>query len=85
MRVQLRRSAVSVAANLVEGSARRTAREYCNFLNIARASAAETSYLIELSSDLGFLSPDASTVLREQSERLVPQLEALVQSIERRL
>ena len=84
IRVQMRRAAVSVASNLVEGSARRTTREYCNFLNIARASAAETAYLVELSGDLGFLNGSASLRLLEGSSHLIPQLESLVKQLDLR-
>jgi four helix bundle protein len=52
---QTRRAAVSVATNIVEGCARRTTREYLNFINIATGSAAETLYLLDLSTRLGFL------------------------------
>lgn len=53
--IQLKRAAISAPANLVEGSARRTTREFLNFVNIAAGSAAEARYLIELSGRLGFL------------------------------
>ena len=52
---QLRRAAVSVAANIVEGSARRTQGEYVNFLNIALGSCAEAGYLMDVVVRLGFL------------------------------
>lgn len=52
LQAQLRRAAVSVATNIVEGSARRTTREYVNFINIATASSAEAQYLIDLSERL---------------------------------
>jgi four helix bundle protein len=52
LRRQLRRAAVSVACNLVEGSARRTARECVNFFNIALGSACESRYLLDLTARL---------------------------------
>ena len=55
---QLRRAAVSISTNIVEGSARRTRRDYAHFLNLAQASAAETRYLIDLAHRLGFLTDD---------------------------
>jgi four helix bundle protein len=55
LRLQLRRAAVSVAANIVEGCARASTREYAAFLNIAFGSAAEARYLLQLSWRLKFL------------------------------
>lgn len=53
---QLRRSAVSVAANIVEGSARQSKKDYLHFLYMSRASLAESEYLLHLSRKLNYLS-----------------------------
>jgi four helix bundle protein len=82
MRAQMRRAAVSVSSNLVEGSARRTLREYGNFVNISRASAAEVEYLVTLGLELGYLSPSASQLLQRRCVQLIPQLESLAQKLD---
>lgn len=58
---QIRRAAVAVPANIVEGNARNHRREYVQFCSIARASIAELKYLLQLSFDLGMLSGETYT------------------------
>jgi four helix bundle protein len=66
---QLRRAAASVPTNIAEGSRRVAAKEYARFLNIAEASLSETEYLVLLSRDLRYLSPEtAATNLAEITE-----------------
>lgn len=53
---QIRRGAVSIPANIVEGYGRRTAADKLQFYYIARGSLNELEYYIDLSSDLGYLT-----------------------------
>jgi four helix bundle protein len=81
---QLRRAAVSVASNIVEGSARRTTRDYLNFLNVAAGSAAEARYLIELSHRLGLLPETESQRLCAKYTELAAGLQALIRALKPR-
>ncbi len=55
---QLRRAAISVPTNIVEGYARNSQNELKRFMSIALGSLAETEYLIEFCHDLEFYSQD---------------------------
>jgi four helix bundle protein len=83
LQMQLRKATVSTASNIVEGCARRTTKEYLNFLNIAAASAAEVAYLAQLATRLGFLRPADGTPLSASYSELVAKLNALMNSLER--
>jgi four helix bundle protein len=82
VRLQMRRAAVSVSGNIVEGNARRGTREYVSFLNIARGSSGELSYLIELTSELEYLENAAVKELDERCGRVIRQIEALIRKME---
>jgi len=61
---QLRRAAVSVPANIAEGSGRRTIRDYIRFLYQAKGSLTELEYLIHISHRLGYLTDEDFRKLR---------------------
>ena len=83
IKAQVRRAAVSVACNIVEGSARRTSREYLQFVNIAFGSATEAHYLLHLAIRLGVMSPEAGRPLCDAYDHLLRRLQKLLQAIER--
>jgi four helix bundle protein len=55
---QLRRSAISVVLNIVEGFARKNQKEHLHFLRIAYGSLREAAYLIEFCKQECFFSAD---------------------------
>ena len=81
---QMRRAAVSVAVNIVEGSARRTLREYVNFLNVATSSSAEVVYLISVARRLGYLEDAAAMELQSSYRELLKSLRAMLRGLEAR-
>jgi|SRR5687767_12217413 len=55
LRDQIRRSAVSVMANIAEGQGRNSDKEFTHFLNLAHGSVAETQSHLYVAIDLGYL------------------------------
>ena len=78
---QLRRASSSVPANIVEGSARRTDKEFCQFLVQARGSLVETQYFLELSKDLGYLLEDDFNRLSEISVEIAKMLNSFITKV----
>jgi four helix bundle protein len=82
LQIQIRRAAVSAACNIVEGTGRPKERDYCRFLHIARSSARETGYLIDLSVRLGFIPSEAANRLVRRYAGLDAGLLRLTETIE---
>lgn len=79
--MQMRRSAVSISCNIVEGCARRTEADYLRFLDIAYGSARELEYQVSLAFRLGYINSETNQVLSEKSNELSKVLNGLIRSI----
>jgi four helix bundle protein len=81
---QLRRAAVSVEANLVEGRAKRSVADFLRFLNISDGSLQECAVLIEISFDLGYITEQQYLDLETQRRKSGYLLNALINGIKRK-
>lgn len=79
---QIRRAAISVPCNIVEGCARRHTGEYLNFISIAAGSANETRYLLDVSARLQMLNGNDRDRLCNHYSELIAKLQALIRSLE---
>ena len=78
---QMRRAAVSVATNIVEGCARDSKKEYVNFLNVAFGSLRELGYLIGLAGRLGLLEQGEQSELHRLQSQCAGTLGRLLRSL----
>lgn len=78
---QVRRTAYSVPANIVEGSSRESKRDYLHFLHIARASLSESQYFIHLANRLGYLSDADKSNLQARSRQAFACLQGLITAV----
>ena len=77
---QCNRAGVSVAANLAEGSSRRSRKDQAHFSEIAYGSLMELACLLSLSSDVGILPIESEQSLRTSIKQLSLQLNELHRS-----
>ena len=75
---QIIRSATSIPANLIEGSAAVSKKEFINFLAIAKKSAIETKFWLRFSSDLNLISRNDFEMLADECEQIIKIISAII-------
>jgi four helix bundle protein len=66
---QTRRAAFSAAVNIVEGSSRKSRKEFRRFLDIALSSLTEVGYALRFAREAGFLPEQDWAILSDQQAR----------------
>ncbi|MBI1975059.1 MAG: four helix bundle protein [Parcubacteria group bacterium] len=78
---QLIRSATSISANIAEGSAAVSRKEFVQFIAIARKSAVETAHWLKFVRELGLSR--AQDLLLKEAQEIVNILSAIILSAKR--
>ena len=78
---QIRRAAVSIPANISEGSARNYSMEFIRFLRIAQASLSEFETLLLISSRLNYMEKDIFQSIQGRICKINAQLSGLIKAI----
>jgi len=67
---QMRRAAISVPSNIVEGMARLSNKDQSHFLNIAYGSLMELYAQLDIAHDLGYISEDDFTKIEASIDEI---------------
>lgn len=78
---QMRRAAISVVANIVEGTKRKTSKDRIHFLIMADTSLEELKCYFLLSYDLKYMTVENGKKLMESSREVGKMLNGLINSI----
>ena len=82
---QIRRAAVSIAANIAEGSGRQSLKDFVHFLYLARGSLAEVEYYIHLAQRLDYLTSAQALTLGQLRKEAGGTLQGLINAISRQM
>lgn len=76
--LQIRRAAVSIPANIAEGAARKSKKEFVQFLSTARGSSAELRLLLEIAHETGMFRPESYDRHAQTVDRISSMISGLM-------
>jgi four helix bundle protein len=75
---QMRRAAVSIPSNVAEGAARKTSKEFIQYLYISQSSLSELDTQVEIAKRLGWLKEEDGKGLENAMNRMDKMLSGLI-------
>ena len=82
---QIRRAAVSILANLAEGSGRQSIKEKVHFVDISYGSLMEVFCELQTACDIGYMKEEQLNALRQQFTDIAKMLSGLRNSMLKQL
>ena len=82
---QVRRAVVSIPANLAEGAARSSRKEFAHFISNAQGSASEAETELLIAHRLGYLSEKQYALLQAAHDDLGKMLNGLARHVQQRI
>jgi four helix bundle protein len=82
---QIRRASVSIPANIAEGAARNSDKEFIHFLYISLGSAAELETLFTISSDLGYIKQSDFDEIMANLEQIKKMIIGLINYLKKKI
>lgn len=82
---QLRRAAVSVPANIAEGSGRNTLKDFLRFLYNAQGSLSEVEYYLHIANRLEFLDSETFCIIEGHRAKTGRLLNGFIKSIHNKI
>jgi four helix bundle protein len=80
---QIRRAAVSIPANVAEGAARNSSKEFAHFLSNAQGSASELETELLIAERLGYLGSNGYVAMRDELDSVGRMLVGLTRNVRR--
>jgi len=80
---QMRRAAISMASNIVEGFEKNSTNEFIRYLRIAKGSTGEVSSQLHIAFSVNYLTKEEFEVLNRQFTRLSSDIGGLIRYLEK--